>query len=492
MAVPCVAAADVGTTAVKVCLFSRELRLLRCSSREYALDIRPGGIVEADPDVYRSALREGFAEVLAGGEYDVLALGMTTQGETMVAADHTGKPLMNCMVWLDSRAGRQAESLRQVLDEQEFYETTGLPGIDGALPLAKLKMLREEHPEIMKNTRCILLLEDLLLHWMTGRFVSERSLQTSTGWFSLKTDDYWDRALQAAGVDRSILPELAEPGEIVGTLLRETAEELGLPAGIPVVAGAMDQTAAALAMGCDRPGRICETTGTALTAAAATSSPVFSEKHRVTVYRHAVRGRFIYLAIGNTGGRALTWARDALCPGMSYDEMTRAAEGVPAGSGGVVFLPFLNGLVDPDNRPEAKGCFYGMTLETDMPHLIRGVMEGVACQLKDLLDMMRELGCGADEVISLGGGASSALWEQIKADLCGIRFVVPDSAEAAARGAALLVLRGTGLMEGEGTPAIVRSYGPDPENAEASRICAERYRRLYRALLPVFGNDDMP
>lgn len=482
----CIAAADVGTTAVKVCLFSPELKLLAYSCREYSLAFGPNGEAEAEPGLYREALREGFAEVLSDGDYQVGALGLATQGETLTAVDASGCPLTDCLVWLDSRAGEQASALRQQLDEKTFYETTGLPGIDGALPLAKLVWIREKKPDVFKNTSKFLLLEDLLLNWMTGRFVTERSLQSSTGWFSLRTDDYWDTALEAAGLDRSVLPELLEPGEIAGLLLPETAEALGLPAGIPIVAGAMDQTAAALAMDCTETGRVTETTGTALTVAACTDRPVFSETHRVTVYRHAIPGRFIFLAIGNTGGRALTWIRDTLCPDLSYDAMTALASEIRMGAGGVSFLPFLSGLVDPDSCPEAKGSFYGLTLGTDRRHLIRAVLEGVACQLKDMLDMLASLGCGASEIVSLGGGASSPVWEQIKADLCGARFLVPDTVEAAARGAALLAGKGAGILAGNGETEIAAVYTPFEANTEESRECLENYRRVYRTLLPLY------
>ena len=308
----CIAALDAGTTAVKVCLFSETADLLAVSVQEYALDAR-GDRVEADPDRYWQAICQGMARVLAQvPNARVEAVGLTTQGETLVPVDAAGQPLRPFLVWLDGRAGAQAEALRARLDETDFYHTTGLPGIEGALPLAKLRWLAEEEPDLFARTHKVLLLEDYLLFRLTGQMVTEPSLQTSTGWFRLDTDGYWAEGLAAAEIPADKLPELRECGSLAGPLLGEAARQLGLKAGTPVFTGAMDQTAAALAAGSGN-GVVTETTGTALVAAAVTQTLRFPAGHPVTLYRHAVKGQFVYLPIGNTAADSWAAARQGVC-----------------------------------------------------------------------------------------------------------------------------------------------------------------------------------
>lgn len=351
---------DVGTTSVKACLFDRQLRQTALTSREYALQTR-GVCAEVEAQVYLDAAAQCILALPAEARARVCAVALTTQGETLLCVDRQGKALRPAIVWLDSRAEAQAARLAAALDRQRFYERTGLPELSGALPLAKLLWLRQQEPESWARTDKFLLLEDYLMLWLTGRAVTEKSLLTSTGYFDLQSDDYWDEALALAELDRTRLPQALACGSIVGPVLPEVAEALGLPASACVVTGAMDQTAAALAAGCTRPGTLCETTGTAMVAAAFTAHPQFSEDHHVTIYRHAMPGAYLYLPISNTIGMSLRWFRDEFCRDLDggYAALDRLAEQVPPGAQGVTFLPYLAGCVDPDNLPEPPAAFTG-------------------------------------------------------------------------------------------------------------------------------------
>lgn len=490
----CIAALDVGTTAVKACLFTPGLKLLACSVQEYALHTQ-NGRVEADGDVYLAAAARGMAAALAAAPgWRPAALGLATQGETLAPVDADGWPLRPFLVWLDGRAQAQAGQLARALPGQAFYQATGLPEITGALPLAKALWLRREEPETFARAEKILLLEDWLLYWLTGRFVAEPSLHTSSGWFHLGRDGWWDEALDAAGLPADKLPQLIGCGAVAGPLLAGPASALGLPAGIPVCAGTMDQAAAALAAGCTEPGAVTETTGTALVAAACTDAPVFAgpQAHHVTIYRHALPGKFLYLPIGNTAGMALRWFRDQFCPdlpagGAGYAALDALAAAVPPGCGGLVFLPFLAGSVDPDTCPEARAAFFGAGLSTGRAHFARAVLESVAFLLRDFFALLEDLGCPVRQVRSLGGGASSALWMQIKADVCARPFTVPGCAEATAMGAALLAGWGTGLIAPGQLPESGQAarYAPGPA-AGAYEDAYRLYKALYAAVRPLF------
>ena len=467
---PCIAALDVGTTSVKACLFTPELELIACCVQEYALDTR-GGWVEARPETYLAAARDAMRAALAAAPgHRPEALGLCTQGETMVPADAQGQALRPFLVWLDSRAGTQAAVLEKILGRQHFYETTGLPQLSGATPLAKAMWLRENGG--LRGAERLLLLEDYLLGWLTGCAVTEPAVQTSTGWYDIRHDRYWPEALEAAGISVRLLPACMPCGEKAGPLRREAAALLGLPEGIPVAAGAMDQTAAALAAGAAEPGAVTETT------------------------RPPLPGRYLYLPIGNTAGMALRWFRDVCCPDLpagsaGYAALDREAAAVPLGCEGVTFLPFLAGAPDQDECPGARGAFYGARLSTTRAHLARSVMESAAFMIRDFLSDLERLGCPAREVRSLGGGARSAVWLQMKADICGRVFRVPACTEAAAQGAALLAGWGSGLIaRGEvPPPREAAAYAPDPALAARAEAAHGRYRRLYAALKPLFSDE---
>lgn len=488
-----IAAFDVGTTSAKVCLFDLQLHLLACSVQEYALDT-VGGRVEAPAKRYLDALCAGMAEVRrTAPTARVRAVGLATQGETLVPVDRAGRPLRPFIVWLDDRAGQQAARLEKALTTDGFYRRTGLPELTGALPLAKLLWLKENEPQVLASAHKVLLLEDYLLFWLTGQFVSERSLQTSTGWFSLEEDEIWPEALTAVGAAPELLPRLVECGEPVGCILPGPARQLGLEPDVTVVAGAMDQTAAALFAGCTRPGAVTETTGTALVAAACTDRPCFEGAHRVTVYRHALPGKFLYLLIGNTAGMALRWFRDEFCRdlppgGAGYAALDELARQAPLGCGGLVFLPFLAGSVDPEACPGARGVFLGAGLASNRAHFARAVLEAVAFLLRDFLELLEQRGCPAKTLTSLGGGARSAVWMEIKADVCGRPMFAAECSEATSGGAALLAGWGAGLIPKGELPCkpAGTEYVPRQTSEPALEAAFRRYKQAFQAVKPLF------
>jgi len=442
-----------------------------------------------------------YLDAIAGGitrlpqRESIAAVGITTQGETLIPVDQHGSPLCDAIVWLDSRAGKQAAALREKIEVQRFYETTGLPDIGDALPLAKLQWVKEEQPDLYRKTHHFLLLEDYLLFWLTGKFVTEKSLLTSTGWFDIQKDCYWEEALTAAGIGREKLPEALECGTPVGKLLSRRARELSLPENITVVTGAMDQTAAALAAGGLAPGIVTETTGTALVMTACTDRPVFRSDHRVTVYRHAVAGQYLYLPIGNTAGMALKWFKNEFCRELpeekAYAFLDEMAETIPCGCEGLTFLPYLSGCVDPDFLPNATGCFFGIRLSFTRAHFARAVMEAIGYQVADFLQMLEGLNCPAKSVVSLGGGAHSRVWMQMKADICERPFTVPDCTEAASTGAALLAAWGSGFLKKEEKPALnsIKQFVPRFADFDAYRKQKERVKKLYRAVKPLYETE---
>lgn len=478
---------DVGTTAIKTVVWDAAVVPLAVHRQEYAL-ATDGHRIEADPRLYVDGLVAGAHSVLDGIDAGrVAAVCLTTQGETLVPVDRRGEPLGPAIVWLDSRAGREADLLRTQLPGEAFHLRTGLPGLDATVPLAKAMHLRASHPDVPGGP-LLLLLEDFLVHWLTGRLVGNRSLHTSTGWLEITTGGYWTKALDAAGLTTANLPELVDSGEPLGRLLPAAAEALGLDTSVQVVAGAMDQAAGALGAGLSEPGIAGVSFGTALVVTAPVEPGFRDPARRVTVYRPAVAGPSLAVLFEPTSGALLRWLRDLLSADgrstLGYARLDALAGAVPPGSDGVVALPSFEGGADGGGR----GAFLGLGLHSGRGHLARSLLEATAFALADLLDSLAAQGVPVTGLRSSGGGSASRLWQSIAADACGLPVTPLPFAEAASAGAALLACWGAGLLR----------YGEDPRGlpeitpilpAGDGRYLAPlaRYRAARTALEPFWG-----
>ena len=481
---------DVGTSALKAALFTEELELVSLATVAYPARTEDG-FVEMEPGDYLGSMKECVSAL--GLPRKLLAIGITTQGETMIPVGRGGEPLRRAIVWLDARAEQEAQKISNSLDADVFYQTTGIPQINGALPLSKALWLKENEPDVFSQTHQLLLLEDYIRLFLTGESATHASLATSTGWLDIHTGDYWREALEAAGISRTLLPKLLPSGANAGKLTAQAARYLGLRAGIPVFTGAMDQTAAVLALSA-RESVAVETLGTAHVVAAATKTPVFDLVRRVTIYRHALEGQYVCLPIGNTGGMALTWfLREFGLRGEDYAALDRLAESAAPACNGVTFLPYLCGCVNPEPIANARAGFYGAGLSSTRAEFARALLESAGYELRLFLALLREQGCATDTVCAIGGGAKSALWTQMRADIAGRPLVVPAVTEAASAGAALLAAWGAGLVSRGDFPAALMKeravFVPDGAHAAAYDKGYCRFQALFEALKSVYEKE---
>jgi xylulokinase len=295
-----------------------------------------------------------------------------------------------------------------------------------------------------------------------------------------------DELLAALGVPRPLLPEVVESPDLAGAVVAAGASATRLAEGTPVVAGAGDQAADALGSGTVEDGQVSVTVGTSGVVFVATDAYRPDPAARLHAYCHAVPGRFHLMGVMLSAGGSLRWLRDAVFPGESYDALVDAARRVPAGSEGLVFLPYLSGERSPHADPYARGAFVGLTLRHGKGHLVRAVLEGVAFGLRDLLELGRA-SCGPVAKVRLtGGAAQSATWRRIFADVLQAEVATVNSTHGAAYGAALLAGAGAGVFAGveAAARAAVRETGttvPGPDAAAYDRLYP-RYRALYPAL----------
>jgi sugar (pentulose or hexulose) kinase len=495
---------DLGTTALKCALHDLHGNVIAKASVEYELITPDADSVEMEVETYWSAFKSALGKVLKDSRVNpihIRALGVSAQGETLILTDKNGKPLRSAIVWLDNRAQQEADSLAEKFGNRQAYEITGQVKLVPTWPASKILWIKKHEPRIFEKTEMFLLLEDYFLHRLTGEFVCEGSLVTSTCYWNFRTYTWWPEMLAELGITTSQLPECRESGEVVGRLSKNIADELGLAPETLVCTGALDQACGAIGVGNIQPGIFSENTGAALAICASVKQATLDPNNQMPCHYHGLPGLYM-LHTFTGGGIVLRWFRDEFAQmemsvgktsGMdAYDLLGAEASKVPAGCEGLVMLPHLQGAMAPEANPTAKGVFYGFTLRHSRGHFTRAIMEAVCFIVRRNIEVIEGIGVPVAEIRSLGGGARSAIWKQIEADVTGRPVLTTKNEEAATLGAAILAGKAVGIYssvpEAVGQMVQIKErFEPIKENLPLYDKAFKTYVDLYTALCPLFS-----
>ncbi len=495
---------DAGTTALKAGLFDEAGRQIAVTAEEYALCTPEPARAELDPETYWRATVAAVRRVLGTAGVrgsDVRALAVSSQGETVIPVRADGRPVGPAIVWLDNRAVEEARELGERFDPATLYAATGVPALVPTWTACKLLWWQRNDRGLFDRAARFLLVEDFLLQRFTGRFATDGGVQCTTLLYDIVARTWWEPMLDCIGLGVDRLGELVAPGEVVGTLTPSAADALGLAPSVLVVAGGMDQGAGAVGVGNVGPGIVSESTGGALTIQASVDRHGGDPGAQTPVYVHSASGLYLYCPVSPTGGMALTWFRDRFGePEVSrarelgrdaYELLTELAAAAPPGADGLTMLPHLQGAFSPEYEPAARGAFYGLTLAHGRAHAVRAILESVAFMLRRNLEALAGAGAAANEVRSHGGGARSALWNQMKADVCGLPVVTLEGSDAAIRGDAMLAGVAAGAFPdlGEAARRLIRvaaRFEPDARTRAAYDEAYGRYVELFDALRPMY------
>ncbi len=448
---------DVGTTSVKTAVFDHNLKLLKSSNIDYVVQAK-GDVVEFSSEKYWEIVENELKNL----DIKVDALAIDTQCETLILTDEFGNPCRNAIVWLDNRATKEAEIIENHFGRELVYKVTGQPEITATWPACKLLWVKNNEPEVWAKTKKIFLLEDYLLYKLTGKFVTEKTLQSSTIYFDINKGIWWKDMLDFIGVSNEMLPSLYDSGVLVGEYN-----------GIKVVTGAMDQVSGAIGAGVIKKGIVSEMTGTTMVIFSPCDSVPKYNKDSIIPCHYNYDGKYCLLAWSSTAGMALKWFKNALCEDFLFKDLDVLAENIPIGSDGLTFLPYLCGSTMPKYNPSARGSFTGLTPEHTRGHFVRSIMEAISCTLKENLDY---LGTEVSEIRAMGGGANSSLWCQMKADLTNKTLVTLENSETACLGGAILAGVGIGLFKDvESVSSLIKLKKTFTPSGKDYSKCYENY-----------------
>jgi len=491
---------DVGTTSLKSAIFDLDGKMCGVASEEYNLLVTEPNRVELGAETYWGCCVKAIRQLLSGTHVDpamIRGIAVSSQGETLIPVDKDGVPCRRAIVWLDNRSGEEARSISEHFGVDGVYGITGQPEVIPTWPATKILWMRGEEPDLFKRTHRFMLVEDYITYKLTDQFATEPSVMSSSLLLNIRQLKWWPEMLNFLGISEDNLPQLKGSGEEVGATSEKACRETGLNRNTVVCTGAMDQAAACVGAGNIRSEIISENTGGALAVCATTDRPVFDKARRIPCHVHAAHGLYLPIPWCVTAGMALRWFRDKFCSeemeaakraGIDpYDVITVEAERVKPGSDGLIMLPHLAGAGCPEFNPNARGVFFGFGLGHTKAHFIRAVLESVAYMLRRNIEILEQLGIGAKQIRSMGGGAKSGLWNQIKSDCLGKPLVTLACGEAASLGVAINAAVGLGFFPSleEACDRMVhihQQYHPDREKERIYSDGYRRYLKLYEAL----------
>ncbi|MEA2446165.1 MAG: xylulokinase [Thermoleophilales bacterium] len=432
---------DIGTTATKALVIDDEGRIVAEAERPSELYSKHPGWAEEDPAQWW-ANTCSLAGDLPLDEVD--AVGVSGMVPCVIPLGDDGMPLRLSIQQNDARAVHEVEEVRERLAAANVLERTGSPITQQSVAPTILWLQRHEH-EVWERTRAIVGSYDYISTRLTGNAHVERNWALESGLYDFQADAWAEDVCEAVGLDPGLLPPVHTSSDVIGELSPTAAEATGLRAGVPVVAGSADHVASAFAAGLLDEGDLLVKLGGAGDILLTTNEPLVDE--RLYLDYHLAPDRWLPNGCMAASGSLIRWFQRELAAGAPFDQLDAEGEAAGPGAGGIVALPYFLGEKTPINDPDARGVFAGLHLGHTRGHLFRAVLESIAFGFRHHLDVFAEHGFEPRRVRVTNGGARSALWKQVTADVLGHPLEVPQAAAGSALGAAFAAGMGIGMFD---------------------------------------------
>jgi xylulokinase len=489
---------DVGTGGTRALILDEKGRTTSSATEDHQAFTSPQiGWAEQNPGDWWRACGVAVRSALAQAELrsdQIACVGLSGQMHGAVLLDDQASVVRPALIWCDVRTEKQCRDLTAQIGAANLIQLTCNPALTN-FTLTKCLWVRENEPDNWRRVRSLMLPKDYIRFQLTGECATDVADASGTLLLDVANRRWSKAMLKLVEMDESLLPRLYESPDICGRISDAGAAATGLKKGTPVVAGAGDQAAAAVGMGVVSPGTVSATIGTSGVVLAATDRPALDARGRVHTFCHAVPGRWIAMGVTQAAGLSLRWFREQFGSGdrrQSYESLTAEASSAPPGCDGLLWAPYLMGERTPYLDPAARAMLFGLTAFHTRGHVIRAILEGVAFSLRDSFTIFQEMEVPVTTIRLGGGGARSALWRQIQADIYGQPVETVDAEEGAAHGAAILAGVGvkTWSSVDEACQSVMRvaeKITPDSEHSRALDRAYTVYRRMYPAMKSILN-----
>lgn len=446
----------MGTTSIKVAIIDEQARVLGMSSSSYRLITPNQDYAQIDTEDMWRAYLKCIRLLQEGKNIDmsrVAGISISSLCPGLAALGENGEVLTDPIIYSDRRSTEEAEMILEAVGREKLFEITANTAMAGAMSGTSMLWIKRNLPEVYEKTKYFGHVNTLLAQRMSGNFAIDYSNASYTDLFETTGGFQWSEVLcEKIGIDMEKLPPLHASTDVVGGLIHPDLIRMGIPRDTPVIIGGGDTACATLAAGVTKAGQVCESVGTTNVLTICVDQPKFDKGF---INRcHVVEGTWIYQGALSHTGASYQWFRDNFCQDLvdravgtdktAFQFMNEEADMAEPGSGGLVFLPYMLGERSPIWDPYARGVFFGISLQTTRKEMNRAVMEGCGYGLRQLSEIAeREI----KEFTSIGGGAKSETWAQIKADITGKDIKILDMNDMAPIGAALLAGVGAGIFK---------------------------------------------
>ncbi|MGI6641634.1 MAG: xylulokinase [Limnochordia bacterium] len=485
---------DIGTSGVKALVMKDTGEVAGSATVEYPLySPRPGWTEQNPEDMWQAsveAVRQVLAKCGVAGS-DVKGVGLSGQMHSSVFLDEACEVIRPAILWNDTRTSGQCQAIREALDPEMLFSEVCNPVLEG-FTLPKVVWLRDNEPDNYGKLRWLVLPKDYVRFRLTGELAMEVSDAAGMLMMNIRERKWSVPVLEGLGLAPEMLPRIIQSAEVAGTITPEVAELTGLAAGTPVVGGGADNACGAVGSGVVKQGRGMISLGTSGVVLAHLTAPKLVRTGTVHMFNSCVPDEYYMMGVTLSAGLSLSWFRDVLGDaGESYDDLTAKAATSPAGSRGLLFLPYLTGERTPHGDGNARGSFVGLSSAHNRGDLRRAVLEGVAFALRDSVELLRSAGWNGTALRGIGGGLKSPLWKEIIASVTGLAVERLNIDEGPAFGAAVLAGVGAGVFASvpEASDSVVKvvdTVGPNPAWQQAYDELYGVYRGLYPALKESF------
>lgn len=474
---------DIGTTSTKVVVINSEGLMVADSAHPTQLSSLHASWAEEDPNQWWSNLGILIPEVLHAANLNpsqISAVGLCGMLPTLILLDENGKVLRPSIQQNDARAIEEINELRSRTDENDILQRTGSPITQQSIG-PKLLWLARHESEVFAQARHVLGSYDYIIYRLTGQFSEERNWALESGLFDLQTEDWDDTLLELAGISRSWVGAIHWPSDVIGAVTAQAAKFCGLAEGTPVVTGSADHISSAFSAGLRNEGDMLVKLGGSgdilYCVNQADTDP------RLYLDYHLIPQKYIVNGCMASSGSLIRWFRDQFAPGEDYADLDRDAASIPAGSDGLILLPYFLGEKTPINDPLARGTLIGLTLTHTKTHIYRAVLEGISYGFNQHLRVLAEHHHTPKRVRVTNGGAHSLLWRQVTADVLGLPLEQLANNPGSSLGAAFVAGKGVGVFsswdEIEKFVTIASITQPNLQNHA-------RYQKLFEVYLSTY------